>query len=59
MTLNVEKMSPETTAVPLTYHSTGNAGYEMIDSAELAARWQLPQRTIFVTQFRNRYSDGV
>lgn len=39
-------MSAKTPDVPLMSHNIGNRNPEMIDSAELAARWRVPESWI-------------
>ena len=42
----VENMAIETTDVPKVSRMAGNSGPELIDSAELAARWRVPESWI-------------
>ena len=42
----IETMTPETADVPRVSHTDGNDGLELIDSAELATRWRVPESWI-------------
>ena len=42
----IENMSPERSDVPMMSQNSGNDQPEVIDSAELAARWRVPESWI-------------